>query len=538
VISEGEEAPGFRLPGVVDGEVREFDLGDYLEESVVVVAFYPGDFNPACTGTESDLDDVDLLTMQDDVAVFGIAPDTVHSHRAFAAEYDLDMTLLSDPYGEVIEEYGFDRESEAGAVIARRAVVVVAHDGTVEYVWSASGDHDTPAVDHVRTAIAEIGDDTTALERYRIGHARYVEGRRSFTSAMSEYEDQDWLMSQTDFEGARDDFQEAADEFATTARFLSVDEVAEVAKRADRKATALWQAAEWLADSTNACASGRGGDGVEFREDAEAPLEAARDIDEPIEPDEFRTRVIRAREAPEETTAAAPETDEGDGDLSDAVAGVVAGDDGDGNTPGGDRSARTNPTAEAGPSGNDTRDEAVTGGHEDPAPPVDEVGDATSREGPDPDEMAGSRYSQSRLDGPVDEDDGDLELELDDPDPDDEASSDDAPSNQSGPAAAAGPDIVPSAPGDPTDEVEEADDAGVVDEDPGTGVDAETTTEGSAGSGTDEDQAGNERSVEDRGDDAIDGEANAGPTDDDGEIVLDLKDPTESNEDDPDEEPS
>jgi len=41
----GEPAPDFTLPGVENGQRRDFTLSDY-EGRKVVLAFYPGDFTP------------------------------------------------------------------------------------------------------------------------------------------------------------------------------------------------------------------------------------------------------------------------------------------------------------------------------------------------------------------------------------------------------------------------------------------------------------------------------------------------------------
>jgi peroxiredoxin len=44
-IQVGEPAPDFTLPGVENGERRDFTLSSYLGRKVLV-AFYPGDFTP------------------------------------------------------------------------------------------------------------------------------------------------------------------------------------------------------------------------------------------------------------------------------------------------------------------------------------------------------------------------------------------------------------------------------------------------------------------------------------------------------------
>ncbi len=285
MIEEGEQAPDFRLPAVVDGERREVGLADHLEENVVVLGFYPGDFNPACDGQSTGLDELDLLRMQKDVAVLGISGDSVHSHRAFAAEYDLHVPLISDVDGEVTEAYGVGADDDG--YLTRRAVVVVDPEGTVRYAWAADSLDHLPDVGRVRAAVEGVGGGGMSLASYRVGHAHYVEGRRAFSSAMAGFEDREWLLAQHDFTQAEGEFTEAADTFDTAARFADSDGHQAYYERAGRKAEELSRAAEWLAQSAGAFASGEGREGEQLRADAETPLETARGIADPVPPDEF-----------------------------------------------------------------------------------------------------------------------------------------------------------------------------------------------------------------------------------------------------------
>jgi peroxiredoxin len=285
MIEEGEQAPDFRLPAVVDGERREVGLADHLEGNVVVLGFYPGDFNPACDGESTDLDELDLFTMQKDVAVLGISGDSVHSHRAFAAEYDLHVPLLADVHGEVTGAYGVAADDPG--YLTRRAVVVVDPEGVVRYAWAADSLEGLPDVDRVRAAVEGVGGGGMALARYRVGHAHYVEGRRAFSSAMGGFEDREWLLAKGDFARAAEEFAGAADTFDTAARFADGDGHEAYYERAGRKAEELSRAAEWLAESAGAFASGEGREGEQLRADAETPLETARDIPDPVPPDEF-----------------------------------------------------------------------------------------------------------------------------------------------------------------------------------------------------------------------------------------------------------
>ncbi len=292
MVSPGDEAPSFELPAVVDGEVDAVSLENHLSEGVVVLAFYPGDFNPACSGETTGLDHLDLFTMQKDVSILAVSGDSVYSHRAFAAEYGLHVPLLADVRGEVAAEYGLRVDDSDAGYLIRRAVVVIGPDGDVEYTWQADDLQDLPDVDAVRSAVEDSGDTDVAEEHYRVGHAHYTEGLRAFTSGTRAFEEREWVPAESHFSQAHEEFATALDQFNTAVRFA--DDGTDVAHAEDR-AEALWQATEWLSEAASAYASGDGARGKQLQRDAESRLETARGIDEPPETDAFRPGV-----APEE----------------------------------------------------------------------------------------------------------------------------------------------------------------------------------------------------------------------------------------------
>jgi len=309
MLTEGAAAPAVDLPAYVDGERRRVDLDDYLGEGIVVIAFYPADFNPACTMQESDLGDLDLFTMQKDVSVFGVSPDSTYSHEAFAERYGLHVPLLSDREGRAAEAYGVTTESEIGEQLVRRAVFVVDHRGTVQYAWAAE-EFDAPVdVAPVKAAVGDIGGDDTALERYRVGHDHYAEGREAFRGAMADYDDREWMDARNGFEAAEPAFTAAADHFDTAVRFAETDDFETVVDRTEEKADTLAHATSWLADSADALASGRGKQGSQYRDDAQRLLDAATDLSEPPEPDAFRLTA----EGVELADSVIVDPDEGDG---------------------------------------------------------------------------------------------------------------------------------------------------------------------------------------------------------------------------------
>ncbi|WP_277542248.1 redoxin domain-containing protein [Haloarcula laminariae] len=318
MLSEGADAPGFELPALVDGEERRVALSEYLGDDVVILAFYPADFNPACDEESCDLDRLDLFTMQKDVRILGISPDSVYSHRAFTAQYDLTVPLLADTDGEVAKRYDVDFVDDIGQSLIERAVAVVGHDGTITYSWSTADMTELPAVEEITDALAETGGDDTAFARYRVGHAHYTEGRRAFTSAMEAFRQTEWVMAQHDFQQAREEFEAAADRFDTAVRFVDDGSLTPIYEGAHEKATALWQAADWLVQSASAYSSGSGSEGEELRDDAEIPLSTVREYREPPDPDgewppEMETL---EKDEPDDATVLPTEADDEDAALT------------------------------------------------------------------------------------------------------------------------------------------------------------------------------------------------------------------------------
>ena len=98
-------APGFSLPGIVNGERRTFRLSEALG-SAVVLAFYPGDETPVCTRQLCSYQE-DLSTLTDlDAQVWGISSQDVESHERFAAKRGLTFPLLADTDRAVQKLYG------------------------------------------------------------------------------------------------------------------------------------------------------------------------------------------------------------------------------------------------------------------------------------------------------------------------------------------------------------------------------------------------------------------------------------------------
>ncbi|WP_340098884.1 redoxin domain-containing protein [Salinibaculum salinum] len=156
MLSEGADAPAFRLPGTDDAsdDFREHSLGDALGSGPVLLNFYLFDFNPQCTGHLCSLHDAGWFEFDERLTVFGISTDRSFSHSAFAKQEGLQFPLLSDSDGTVAEQYGvlYD-EFQGHKRIAKRAVFLVDTDGVVQYAWSTDDPTDQPDWQAVRDAV-------------------------------------------------------------------------------------------------------------------------------------------------------------------------------------------------------------------------------------------------------------------------------------------------------------------------------------------------------------------------------------------------
>lgn len=101
MIQDGDQAPDFTLPSH-DGSVQLAKL----RGRPVVLYFYPKDDTSGCTAEAKDFSGLEKEFRQLGVAVIGISPDGVASHRKFLDKYELSVQLASDEDKSVCEAYG------------------------------------------------------------------------------------------------------------------------------------------------------------------------------------------------------------------------------------------------------------------------------------------------------------------------------------------------------------------------------------------------------------------------------------------------
>lgn len=105
MLKPGDVAPEFILPGE-DGQ--DVSLTKMLQESAVILYFYPADFTPGCTKEACAIRDIhdDILSVG--LKVIGISPQDEESHRRFKEEHNLPFTLVCDTDKVAIRMYDAD----------------------------------------------------------------------------------------------------------------------------------------------------------------------------------------------------------------------------------------------------------------------------------------------------------------------------------------------------------------------------------------------------------------------------------------------
>lgn len=133
----GQPAPDFTLPSSAGDPVT---LSSYRGQQHVVLVFYPLDFSPVCS-----MQLPEYSGRQDDFAeagavILGVNRDSVYAHKAWAAEYGIEVPLLADMNLHVARQYGVAIDERG---ISGRAVFLIERQGVVrfEHVEAKTSDY-------------------------------------------------------------------------------------------------------------------------------------------------------------------------------------------------------------------------------------------------------------------------------------------------------------------------------------------------------------------------------------------------------------
>ncbi len=142
VTETGSTAPDFTLPGTQGDGVQDYTLSEFAAGRPVALVFYIYDYSPVCTEQMCEINEMEFLTVNDDIGVIGISTDGPYSHQRFIADNDISYPLLTDDEKQVYEQYGMIEHTDDGRRKTKRGIVLVDSDLTVRYRWEAESNWD------------------------------------------------------------------------------------------------------------------------------------------------------------------------------------------------------------------------------------------------------------------------------------------------------------------------------------------------------------------------------------------------------------
>ena len=130
----GDQIPDIRLPASGGSDVA---LEDYRGKTLVVY-FYPKDNTPGCTTEGQDFSSLYPQFRSAGVEVLGISKDSVRSHDAFIAKFNLAFRLISDTDGVACSAFDVIKEKSMYGRKYRgleRSTFLFDRDGVLQREW-------------------------------------------------------------------------------------------------------------------------------------------------------------------------------------------------------------------------------------------------------------------------------------------------------------------------------------------------------------------------------------------------------------------
>ncbi len=159
-LKVGDHAPDFSLTSHSEGELN---LKWYEGRQNVVLAFYPGDWTPACSSQIPGYEENSAKFLRYNCQVLGISVDSIASHKAWSQSLGgISFPLMADywPHGKVSQRYGV--LSEKG--YANRTVFLIDTDGIIRFIGRY--DYETvPDIEEIFRQIEMLEKENTTARR-------------------------------------------------------------------------------------------------------------------------------------------------------------------------------------------------------------------------------------------------------------------------------------------------------------------------------------------------------------------------------------
>jgi peroxiredoxin Q/BCP len=124
----GDSAPDF---SVAASDGTTVHLKDYIGKGNIILYFYPKDDTKGCTTEACGIRDTMGEFKGLNATVFGVSFDSVESHKAFIAKYNLPFVLLADTDKKIAMTYGVADETSKHA---SRVTFVIDKAGKIAFV--------------------------------------------------------------------------------------------------------------------------------------------------------------------------------------------------------------------------------------------------------------------------------------------------------------------------------------------------------------------------------------------------------------------
>ena len=114
-----------------DNEGNRVQLFEVLENSPVLLAFYPWDFSMVCTKQLCNYRDNFQSFADLGIQLYGVSGNSAVKHQEFSQKYEFPFRLLADPDNKVAKAYGCRSLFMLGKV--SRAVIIINRQRIVLY---------------------------------------------------------------------------------------------------------------------------------------------------------------------------------------------------------------------------------------------------------------------------------------------------------------------------------------------------------------------------------------------------------------------
>ncbi len=162
ILKVGDHAPDFTLSSHSEGGLN---LKWYEGRQNVVLAFYPGDWTPACSSQIPGYEEKSAKFLRCNCQVLGLSVDSIASHKAWAQSLGgISFPLLSDfwPHGQVSQKFGVLNEKG----FSDRTVFLIDTDGIIRFIGRY--DYETvPDIEELFHQIEKLDKESTTAHRQK-----------------------------------------------------------------------------------------------------------------------------------------------------------------------------------------------------------------------------------------------------------------------------------------------------------------------------------------------------------------------------------